>query len=99
MYCFCGYDLLGKLYTLLLVNPDVPFPNIGTEHRPLIHWMVINMAAGSVESGQEILTYIGPSPPYGFSHTYYYLLYEHPETITVHVSEYTGDCDGPISDR
>ena len=39
------------------VDPDVPAPDKGTEERPLLHWLAVNMQfddMGAVQMGRDI---------------------------------------------
>jgi hypothetical protein len=43
----------GDVYTLITVDPDVPYPNFGTEERPLLHGMVTNIINGNLSTGKK----------------------------------------------
>lgn len=85
---------LGKTFTLLCVDPDVPRATAGTQERPLLHWMVVNIPEGRVAEGDTVMTYRGPQPP-DTAHYYYFLLYEQTNSInTTKAANYTNP---PIS--
>lgn len=65
------YVLSADTYTLICIDPDV-----SKSHSPIIHWMVTNIPDGNIQNGQTVLPYIGPMPPPGKNHTYYFLLYK-----------------------
>ncbi|XP_052800952.1 uncharacterized protein LOC128231795 [Mya arenaria] len=64
-----------ELYALVTFDPDVPSATVGTEEKPLLHGLVVNIRNGSVPTGDEVLRYSGPSPPDQKPHFYYFLLY------------------------
>ena len=41
-----------------------------------MHWLVVNICLGRIHNGQEVLSYIGPTPPAGNPHTYYFMIFE-----------------------
>ncbi|XP_061177338.1 uncharacterized protein LOC133186070 [Saccostrea echinata] len=57
-------------YTLICLDPDA-----SASHAPIVHWMVTNIPDGNIQNGQTVLPYMGPMPPAGKNHTYYFLLY------------------------
>ncbi|XP_041361618.1 uncharacterized protein LOC121377620 isoform X2 [Gigantopelta aegis] len=69
-------DFKDKILTLALIDPDVPFEEFGNAELPFIHWLVVNIYSGRVHDGQEVLSYIGPTPPPGNPHTYYFMIFE-----------------------
>jgi hypothetical protein len=61
----------GKLYTLIMHDPDAPAGNV-------MHWVVVNLS--STFKGDELMKYRGPAPPPGSGiHRYIVLLYEQEE--------------------
>ena len=44
--------MLGEIHTLIVVDPDVPVAEVGTQERPLLHWLVYNIPHGNVDSGK-----------------------------------------------
>jgi len=71
-----------SLYTFLMVDPDADLPNNGSwpdviipgGHAPVRHWVVGNLNAAALRSGNfsaatTVSPFVGPSPPYG-SHRY-----------------------------
>lgn len=41
------------MYTLITVDPDVPYPTHGTEERPLLHGLITNIINGSLSTGKK----------------------------------------------
>nr|XP_011412422.2 uncharacterized protein C56G2.4 [Crassostrea gigas] len=78
-------------YTLICIDPDV-----SKSHSPIIHWMVTNIPDGNIQNGQTVLPYIGPMPPPGKNHTYYFLLYKQSSPVDAStVDGYAGPhCQG-----
>ncbi|XP_060564390.1 uncharacterized protein LOC132723646 [Ruditapes philippinarum] len=82
----------GDVYTLITVDPDVPYPNFGTEERPLLHGMVTNIINGNLSTGDVGLAYQGPAPPDNKPHYYYFLLYKQQAEVNVtKMMNYVGD--------
>ena len=80
---------VGKTFTVLCVDPDVPSPTAGTRERPLLHWMVVNIPEGRMGEGDTVMSYRGPRPP-DAAHHYYFLLYEQSHVInTNQTANYT----------
>lgn len=78
-----------KLYTLLMVDPDVQSRANPTE-RSINHWTVINISGNNINSGNEIVGYLGSAPSNGTElHRYVFLMYEQPHG---HIQY-----DGPIT--
>ncbi|KAI3643053.1 hypothetical protein MP228_012608 [Amoeboaphelidium protococcarum] len=71
----------AERYTLIMVDPDAP----AHEHPTFAqfrHWLVINITAGQVETGQEITPYMGPAPPAKTGlHRYVFLLYQQDDEL------------------
>ena len=93
-----SFSFSDKHYTMLMVDPDVPFATVGTNARPLLHWLMINMAvdANGKPEGTTIHAYRGPAPPDQKDHHYYYLLFEQKGELAL---ENTNDFDGECPDR
>lgn len=73
-----NFNNTGKLYTLLMWDPDVPL-----EIQPgFIHWIVTNLQSPKNISTNEVLAYKGPSPPYG-THRYFFGLYEQNTPVSI----------------
>lgn len=87
-------NFTGKTFTLLCVDPDVPRATAGTQERPLLHWMVVNIPEGRVAEGDTVMTYRGPQPP-DTAHYYYFLLYE--QTNSINTTEAANYTSPPIS--
>lgn len=76
-------NFTDDVYTLLVIDPDVPFPSVGTEKLPLVHMHVMNVLNGNVSTGDIIQPYMGPNPPTAFAHTYFFLLYRQVDLMNV----------------
>ena len=72
---------------MLAVDPDVPIPAAGTNERPLVHWLKINMVNGDFNTGEDVLTYRGPAPPDDKPHHYYFMLYEHNQMLPQDIAQ------------
>lgn len=68
----------GALYTLVLVDPDVP-SRADPRFREMLHWMVANIENNDVEKGDLYTEYVGsmPQPDTGM-HRYVLLLFKQP---------------------
>lgn len=80
-------------YTLIMVDPDVPVDTVGTQSRPLLHWLVTNIRNGNISTGDEYKDYWGPAPPDRKAHYYYFLLYrQNTDLSLVSIMNYAGSC-------
>ncbi|EFJ09268.1 TF1-like protein, partial [Selaginella moellendorffii] len=64
------------LFTLVMVDPDPPGPQIPIL-RNILHWIVVNIPAQSTnvsEQGDHLAPYLSPTPVQGV-HCYYFLLF------------------------
>lgn len=79
----------GALYTLMLVDPDVPSkadPSMGAAR----HWLVVNIPGNNVSKGQIVAQYFGSSPDPGTGlHRYTLLVFKQNGRITT--NEYFSD--------
>lgn len=70
------FSKTGKLYTLIMWDPDVP-----SQSQPaFLHWLVINIQSPNDIQNNQVLEYKGPEPPSG-THRYYFGLYEQQRQI------------------
>lgn len=70
------FPTTGKLYTLVMWDPDVP-----QQAQPgFVHWIAINLQTSQDIEKNNVLTYKGPAPPSGI-HRYYFGLFEQKTTI------------------
>jgi protein FLOWERING LOCUS T len=53
-----------RVYTLMIVDPDVPTPN-NPKLRSFLHWLVINIPPHDIPRGEEVVPYEPPSPSPG----------------------------------
>lgn len=71
-------------YTLMMIDPDVP----SRENRELgevRHWLVMNIPECFVESGDEIIQYLGSGPQNGTGlHRYIFLVWKQDNEIIEH---------------
>jgi phosphatidylethanolamine-binding protein (PEBP) family uncharacterized protein len=90
----------GSLYTFIMMDPDADLPNNGSwpdviipgGHAPVRHWVVGNLDAASLRTGDfssatTVSPFVGPSPPYG-SHRYGQFLFE--QLKKFHFEDFTG---------
>ncbi|XP_053376520.1 uncharacterized protein LOC123534091 [Mercenaria mercenaria] len=85
-------DFTGDMYTLITLDPDVPYPSFATEERPLLHGMVVNIMNGNISTGDVGLAYQGPAPPDNKPHYYYFLLYKQQAKLNVtNMMNYVGE--------
>jgi protein FLOWERING LOCUS T len=71
-----------KTYTLIIVDPDAPSPE-HPKYRCFLHWLIVNIPAHDFARGEELVEYIGPSPPKG-KHRYIFCLYEQHGRMKAH---------------
>lgn len=72
------FPTIGKLYTLVMWDPDVP-----SQIQPgFVHWIASNLESPSDIYKNQVLEYKGPSPLSGI-HRYYFGLFEQSGHITV----------------
>lgn len=63
--------LSDTLYSLVCIDPDAPAPNA-----PWLHWLVVNAAGSTPDSGDELVRWAPPTPPAGTgTHRYEFTLY------------------------
>jgi hypothetical protein len=68
----------GRLYTLVMSDPDAPSPEHPT-HREWLHWIVSNIPgdAADIAEGTQVAAYMPPTPPKG-THRYVFTAMEQP---------------------
>ena len=77
----------GKLYTLVLTDPDAPSRK-DPKYREWHHFLVVNMKGNNISSGTVLSDYVGSGPPKGTGlHRYLWLVYEQEGPLK---------CDEPI---
>lgn len=77
----------GKLYTLVLTDPDAPSRK-DPKYREWHHFLVVNMKGNNISSGTVLSDYVGSGPPKGTGlHRYVWLVYEQEGPLK---------CDEPI---
>uniref|UniRef100_A0A2K5XMB0 Phosphatidylethanolamine-binding protein 1 n=1 Tax=Mandrillus leucophaeus TaxID=9568 RepID=A0A2K5XMB0_MANLE len=77
----------GKLYTLVLTDPDAPSRK-DPKYREWHHFLVVNMKGNDISSGTVLSDYVGSGPPKGTGlHRYVWLVYEQARPLK---------CDEPI---
>jgi protein FLOWERING LOCUS T len=64
------------VYSLLLLDPDMPSPH-KPDYKDVLIWMVNNIQAGDFESGDFTVEYSSPEPGKG-QHRYVVLLFQQP---------------------
>lgn len=77
----------GKLYTLVLTDPDAPSRK-DPKYREWHHFLVVNMKGNDISSGTVLSDYVGSGPPSGTGlHRYVWLVYEQDKPLK---------CDEPV---
>ncbi|XP_052239157.1 uncharacterized protein C56G2.4-like isoform X2 [Dreissena polymorpha] len=66
-----------EMYSIVTMDPDVPSPTVGTQERPKLHGLFINIKDGNFSTGELVHGYSGPTPPDNKPHYYYFMLYRH----------------------
>lgn len=70
------YNATAPLYTLAMVDPDAPSRK-EPMMREILHYLVVNIPANSVDKGDTLAEYIGAGAPKGTGlHRYIFVLYE-----------------------
>ena len=65
----------GTLYTLLMVDPDAPYPKHPSEAY-VLHWMIVNIDGSNKRARDIPVRYKPPTPPRDSpSHRYFFFLY------------------------
>lgn len=65
-------------YTLVMIDPDAP-SRIDFSLREILHWLVMNIPESNVESGDEIIEFIGTGAPKDTGlHRYIFLVFKQP---------------------
>lgn len=68
----------ATLYTLMMVDPDVPTPTVGSKGT-IVHWLVGNVKGNDIMTGWSVADYIGAGPPLGsWYHRYIFLVFQQP---------------------
>jgi len=71
----------GKMYSLIMVDPDAPSPK-DPVYRYYLHWLIVNIKKN--EDGMIVNEYKGPAPPSSSGkHRYYISLFEQKEVINL----------------
>ena len=66
----------GKLYTIILSDPDAPNPS-EPKFAEWIHWLVVNVPGSDVSAGIALVPYFGSAPGNGAgNHRYMFVVYE-----------------------
>ncbi|CRK90676.1 CLUMA_CG004377, isoform A [Clunio marinus] len=79
-----GWNLIdGGYYALLMTDPDAP-SRVNATRREIRHWLVVNIVANNLTSGEEVVSYRGSGPPEGTGlHRYIFLLFKQNSTIAL----------------
>lgn len=81
----------SKYYTLVLADLDAPCRE-NPEDAQWLHWLVVNIPACRIGSGETIVGYVGAAPPRGTGlHRYVFTLLEQPKRLKF--------CERPINNR
>ena len=81
------------------IDPDVPYAAVGSNQRPLLHGLIVNIQGADVTSGMVVQPYLGPGPPDNKPHYYYHLLYEQTQQLQVNTTDYTNTCSETLAGR
>ena len=66
----------NKLYTVLMVDLDYPYPSPGNNISPYLHLLISNIKGSDIVSGNSFIEYLPPNPPKDSKpHTYFIGLY------------------------
>jgi len=66
----------GKLYTVIMTDPDAP-NRVTHTYREWHHYLVVNVPENRLQDGDVLSEYVGSGPPPGTSlHRYVWLVYE-----------------------
>lgn len=72
---------IGKLYTLMMVDPDAPIPE-SPLISPFVHHLVINIPGPLVPAGKSLIDYFQPTvPPGSHFHRIVMLVFEQKSLI------------------
>ncbi|KAF8782386.1 protein D2-like [Argiope bruennichi] len=72
---------VNKLYTLIMLDPDVPTPQ-NPVAAFFVHWLLENIPENAVKHGDIVLDYYPPNPPlHSDPHRYIFLAYEQPARL------------------
>lgn len=68
----------GAYYTLVMIDPDAP-SRTDYSLREILHWLVMNIPESNVESGDEVVEFIGTGAPKDTGlHRYIFLVFKQP---------------------
>lgn len=81
------FSKTGKMYTLVMWDPDVP-PQI---QPGFVHWLVTNLQSQNDILNNQVLEYKGPAPPSGV-HRYFFGLFEQQGHISPQQPERANFC-------
>lgn len=76
------FQKTGKLYTLIMWDPDVP-PQV---QPGFLHWLITNLESQNDIINKQVVEYKGPNPPSGV-HKYFFGLFEQTGHIIVQQPE------------
>uniref|UniRef100_A0A8C2QJI9 Phosphatidylethanolamine-binding protein 1 n=1 Tax=Cricetulus griseus TaxID=10029 RepID=A0A8C2QJI9_CRIGR len=78
----------GKLYTLVLTDPDAPSRK-EPKFREWHHFLVVNMKGNDISSVKVLSDYVGSGPPSGTGlHRYVWLVYEQDKPLNYHCGKF-----------
>ncbi|XP_021968398.2 protein D3 [Folsomia candida] len=90
----------NKFYVLAMIDPDAPayfVPLFGET----VHWMVVNIQGDDISTGEQLASYLPPSPPIGGgAHRFVFVVYEQPELKGVRIGfTFTEKFDATVRSR
>lgn len=72
-------------YTLVMIDPDAGAGKGRQTGLYFLHWLVMNISGGALESAKTVVSYFPPSPPSG-KHDYIFQLYKQDCSLTYTVN-------------
>jgi phosphatidylethanolamine-binding protein (PEBP) family uncharacterized protein len=71
-----------ELYTMIMYDTDAPYPSDANKS-PLVHHLVVNIPGNDIEAGDELVSYLPPSPPSDSpDHRYHVVIYHQEDEVT-----------------
>lgn len=75
------YPRKDKYYTIIMFDPDAP-SRTNPANRNWLHWLITNIYEDKLGTGETIMNYQPPSPPYkSGNHRYVFILLEQTNRI------------------
>ncbi|XP_021195595.3 protein D3 [Helicoverpa armigera] len=69
---------LGRMYTVVMIDPDAP-SRLEPTDREYLHWLMVNVPGDNLKYADTIAEYVGAGPPQDTGlHRYVFLVYQQP---------------------